>query len=152
VLLDGNALSLPRAEIQRIVVFGDTGCRIKEEDSKLPGSKRVALHQSGNACRANSAGFSDSRWRLSLSGILWSIGVRGYPNRLRMGRVECGLLHTLSPLFAAAPWVMVRGNHKNCSRAAEGWFRFLDRATEDPSCSEMGPPYVVDLGRAWALL
>jgi hypothetical protein len=31
VLLDGNAMPLPRADIQRIVVVGDTGCRIKRK-------------------------------------------------------------------------------------------------------------------------
>src|SRR5262245_47696782 len=41
---------------------------------------------------------------------------------------------------------MVRGNHENCSRAADGWFRLFDRAAVDASSSEMSPPYVVDLG------
>src|SRR5262249_5627268 len=31
-----------------------------------------------------------------------------------------------APLLAAAPWIMVRGNHETCERAGEGWFRFLD--------------------------
>lgn len=31
-----------------------------------------------------------------------------------------------APLLAAAPWVMVRGNHELCSRAGQGWFYFLD--------------------------
>lgn len=29
-------------------------------------------------------------------------------------------------LLPAAPWVLTRGNHEDCDRAAEGWFRFLD--------------------------
>jgi hypothetical protein len=28
-----------------------------------------------------------------------------------------------APLFAAAPWIMVRGNHEICFRAGEGWLR-----------------------------
>lgn len=31
-----------------------------------------------------------------------------------------------APLLAAAPWVVVRGNHELCSRAGQGWFYFLD--------------------------
>lgn len=31
-----------------------------------------------------------------------------------------------APLLKNAPWVFVRGNHEECTRAAEGWFRFLD--------------------------
>jgi hypothetical protein len=30
-----------------------------------------------------------------------------------------------SPLLAAAPWVVVRGNHENCDRGGAGWMRFL---------------------------
>ena len=26
----------------------------------------------------------------------------------------------------AAPWIVVRGNHESCSRAGQGWWRFLD--------------------------
>lgn len=29
-------------------------------------------------------------------------------------------------VLPSAPWVMVRGNHEDCDRAAEGWFRFLE--------------------------
>jgi hypothetical protein len=29
-------------------------------------------------------------------------------------------------LLKAAPWVMVRGNHETCTRAGQGWWRFLD--------------------------
>src|SRR5262245_56328519 len=49
-LLDGKPLPLPRAEVQRIVVFGDTGCRIKRKKiqdcldrSEWPYAK-VAMH------------------------------------------------------------------------------------------------------------
>ena len=36
-------------------------------------------------------------------------------------------------LLAAAPWVMVRGNHENCERAGDGFFRLLDpRPYADP--------------------
>ena len=29
-------------------------------------------------------------------------------------------------LLAAAPWIVVRGNHESCNRAGQGWWRFLD--------------------------
>ena len=31
-----------------------------------------------------------------------------------------------APLLAAAPWVLVRGNHELCDRGGHGWFRLLD--------------------------
>ena len=37
-------------------------------------------------------------------------------------------------LLAAAPWIMVRGNHEMCKRAGEGWFRFLDHGPFPKKC------------------
>ncbi|MDX2169766.1 MAG: metallophosphoesterase [Deltaproteobacteria bacterium] len=75
-----------------------------------------------------------------------------------------------APLLAAAPWVMVRGNHELCSRAGPGWFYFLDPNVDaslggrgELACPAQGgdaplpppvlpyllfaPPYLLDLGR-----
>jgi hypothetical protein len=30
------------------------------------------------------------------------------------------------PLLAAAPWIMIRGNHESCGRGARGWYALLD--------------------------
>jgi hypothetical protein len=147
VLLDGNVLPLPRTEVQRIVVFGDTGCRIKKKKiqdcldrSEWPYAM-VAVHAA-----------------LAHPDLVIHVG--DYLYRESCGRSACEDTQTgygwdvwnadfftpSAPLFAAAPWIMVRGNHENCSRAGDGWFRFLDRAAVDASCSEMSPPYVIDLG------
>src|SRR5580693_2482600 len=50
------------------------------------------------------------------------------------------------PLLAAAPWIMVRGNHEDCSRAGEGWFRFLDRAPLEAACRDFTGIFVARLG------
>jgi hypothetical protein len=51
------------------------------------------------------------------------------------------------PLFlAAAPWIMVRGNHENCKRAADGWFRLLYHAHPPLECPDVSPLFVVDFG------
>jgi hypothetical protein len=53
-------------------------------------------------------------------------------------------------LLAAAPWIMVRGNHEACERAGRGFFRFLDPALAVngtvPACSAMTAPYTVTVG------
>jgi hypothetical protein len=36
-------------------------------------------------------------------------------------------------LLAAAPWVMTRGNHESCGRGARGWYALLDPAPFDKS-------------------
>ncbi len=49
------------------------------------------------------------------------------------------------PMFAAAPVVLMRGNHEECDRNGPGWFRYLD-AHESTTCTEDTEPYAVDLG------
>jgi hypothetical protein len=41
---------------------------------------------------------------------------------------------------------MVRGNHEDCIRAGEGWFRFLDRALMEPACRDLTGDFVAKLG------
>jgi hypothetical protein len=58
-----------------------------------------------------------------------------------------------APLLRKAPWVMQRGNHEECSRAGEGWFRLLDprpylweNAKTCKSNLDITPPYVARAG------
>ncbi|MBL8489711.1 MAG: metallophosphoesterase [Rhodocyclaceae bacterium] len=69
------------------------------------------------------------------------------------------------PLLEAAPWVFVRGNHENCDRAGEGWMRFLshlpyracpDQKYKTPSRSVLGnngtaDAYRIDFGEVLGL-
>ncbi len=57
------------------------------------------------------------------------------------------------PLLENAPWVLVRGNHEECKRAAEGWFRFLDPRPytyegkkQCQSNLDFTPPYALRVG------
>src|SRR5207302_9345524 len=61
-----------------------------------------------------------------------------------------------APLLAAAAWVVLRGNHEECARAGQGWFRFLvphpfetrrscDDAADDID-ADYSPSYAVPLG------
>lgn len=61
-----------------------------------------------------------------------------------------------APLLAAAPWVFLRGNHEECMRAGQGWFRLLapepyaaTRSCDDPvndDEADFSEPYAVSLG------
>lgn len=148
VLLEGNALPLPRADIQRIVVFGDTGCRIKkkkkpqgcDDPDQWPYTK-VVMH----------AAQARPDLVIHVGDYLYreSCGVPACEN-MRTGYGwdvwNADFFTPSAPLFAAAPWIMVRGNHESCSRAADGWFRFLDHARPDNKCPEMSQFFVADLG------
>ena len=160
--LNGQRLALPRAQIDRIVLIGDTGCRLKASDKAWQNcndpaqwpfatiaARAAALHPDlvlhvgdyhyrENPCPADQkdctptvTGYGEAGWRADF-------------------------LEPAAPLLAAAPWVMDRGNHEECARAGQGWWRLLDvhplRAGSDcvdaanDAISNHTDPYTVRLG------
>ncbi len=158
----GHLLPLPRARIDRIVVMGDTGCRLKAADDAWQGCNDPAkwpfaaiaaraaamrpdlvLHVGDylyreNACPAGKGACADA---------VWGYGEASW---------RADFLDPAAPLLAAAPWVMVRGNHEECARAGEGWWRMFDphapaprQDCVDPAHDQLGDrgaPYAIDLG------
>jgi hypothetical protein len=150
-VLDGKPLPLARPDPQRIVVFGDSGCRLftgaKAQACNDPISwpfPKIAVAAAASrpdlvihvgdyeyretACPVGNAGCAGSPW-----GYGWDAW-------------NADFFQPAAPLLAAAPWVMVRGNHENCSRAGEGWFRFLDRLPMEPICHDLTGAFVAKLG------
>jgi hypothetical protein len=148
VLVDDKPLPLPAADIRRIAVFGDTGCRIKnnkklqdcQDASKWPYAK-VARH-AAEAMPDLVIHVGDYLYRESCDVTACADTPTGYGWDVW----NADFFTPSLPLFSAAPWIMVRGNHESCSRAAEGWFRFLYHAPPEPSCAAMSPFFIADLG------
>ena len=156
----GEPLALPRAQLERIVVIGDTGCRLKGkefQDCNLPEAypfARIAAlaaawkpdlvvhvgdyHYRENPCPAGRPGCAGSPW-----GYGWDTWDADF---FTPGRA----------LLRAAPWVMARGNHESCPRGGQGYWRFLDprpllaaRDCNDAANDAVGDysdPYAVPLG------
>ena len=138
VQVDGVTLQAPATELRRIVVIGDTGCRLKAterefQDCNDPAAwpfprvlaRALALkpdlvvhvgdyHYRESPCPAGMRGCKDSPW--------------GYGD----DTWQADFFQPARALLAAAPWVFVRGNHEACSRAGQGWLRYLD-ATPGPA-------------------
>jgi hypothetical protein len=161
--IGSQSLPLPSPEFNRIVVIGDTGCRLKKSDSAYqacndsnlyPFAKVAAaaanwkpdlvvhvgdFQYRENACPADNPGCAGSPW-----GYGWDTWKADF--------FEPG-----AALFKVAPWVMVRGNHESCSRAGQGWWRMLDprplvpgRDCNNAGNDEMGDysdPYAIPLGQ-----
>jgi len=51
-----------------------------------------------------------------------------------------------APMLQAAPIVLVRGNHEDCNRAGLGWLRLMGPIALKTQCESHIPPYVVPLG------
>lgn len=136
--------------IRRIVILGDTGCRLKGtaiQDCNDPAgwpfatvARLAALrepdlvihlgdyHYRETACPAGHAGCAGSPF-----GDNWPVW-------------KADFFDPAAPLLAAAPWVMVRGNHELCTRGGLGWFRLLD--PHPPSaCGPRTEPYALTLDR-----
>lgn len=160
VLVAGRALPLPVAEPKRIVVIGDTGCRLKGrefQDCNDPAAypfARVAasaaawkpdlvihvgdFHYREDPCPADRPGCAGSPF-----GYGWDAW-------------NADFFAPARALLGAAPWVVARGNHETCVRGGQGWWRFLDphpfraeSSCDDPARDDIGDytdPYAVPLG------
>jgi hypothetical protein len=162
ISVGSRSLPLPKKAPQRVVVLADTGCRMKKADNAWQAcddgdawpfpeiaSTAAAMqpdlvlhigdyHYRENACPADIAGCKGSPW-----GYGWDAW-------------QADLFQPAAPLMAAAPWIMVRGNHEECARAGQGWFRFLDtqpfdakRSCDDAANDGLGnfsDPYAVAVG------
>lgn len=160
----GVALPLPRENPRRIVLLGDTGCLVNSsykvfqacDDPALWPFERVAnaaaamapdlvihvgdYHYRESACAPDNPGCAGSPW-----GYGWDAW-------------RADLFHPARNLFAAAPWIVVRGNHESCNRAGQGWWRFLDprpvaprqdcNLAADDAIGNYSDAYAVPLGRS----
>lgn len=168
VSIDGRALPVPQAEAKRIVVIGDTGCRLAAKDqryqdcndpSEFPFETIAAraaawkpdlvvhvgdYHYREDPCPANRPGCAGSPF-----GYGWDTW-------------RADLFVPGRALLEAAPWVMARGNHELCQRAGQGYWRYIDprpllpgRDCDDAARDQEAnhsDPYAVPLGRGAQLI
>jgi hypothetical protein len=150
--IEGEALPLPKARADQILVLGDTGCRVTRlinqscnDPADWPfaaGAKAEAMAAPDvivhvgdmlyreKPCRPFNEGCAHSP-----HGDVWAVW-------------ESDFFAPATPLLRAAPLVMVRGNHEMCGRGGKGWSRFLDPypLVSVSGCLSAGAPFAVDLG------
>ena len=163
-----HSLPLLAGVVNRIVVIGDTGCRLKKSDNayqacndsqsypfaKVAGEAAkwrpdLVVHVGDfqyreNACPDNNPGCAGSPW--GYGGDTW----------------QADFFIPGAALLKAAPWVMVRGNHESCSRAGQGWWRMIDprplqpgrdcNQASDDDKGDYSDPYAVPLGEGAQLI
>ena len=144
------ALPTVPPQINRIVVFGDTGCRIEGKASQDCNDKKawpfpvlakkaadkkpdLVIHVGDyyyreNACPANNKGCA------------------GSPHGDNWGVWYADFFEPAAPLLAVAPWVVVRGNHEVCRRGGKGWLRLLDPHSGIAECNDRSEPYRLHVG------
>jgi len=150
--LGGTALSLVTQTPKRILVFGDTGCRIKggaiqdcNDPKKWPFPEIAAqaaklkpdlvIHVGDYLYRESACPAGDKRCEGTPHGDNWPAW-------------DADFFAPAAPLLAAAPWVIVRGNHEDCQRAGRGWLRLLgpNPVNSVAGCTGHIPLYTMPLG------
>ncbi len=148
--LDGKVLPLARATPQRILVFGDTGCRLDRNTAQDCGDPAAWPFPKIAAAAAKTRPdlvihVGDYHYR-ELPCPAEHIGCAGSPWGYGFDAWYADFFEPAAPLLAAAPWIMARGNHEDCVRAGEGWIRFLDRLPVSPVCRDLTGIFVARLG------
>ncbi len=157
--IDGRELRLPEKAPNRIVVVGDTGCRIKKTDvQNCNGKGSGPPWQFAEIAAAAAAAEPDLI--LHVGDYLYrespcpagNAGCAGTPYGDTWATWKTDFFEPAGELLDAAPWVFVRGNHEECKRSWRGWFYFLDPRPlgADPwqqaNCQAYTPPYAVPVG------
>ena len=119
---------VPRAPA-RIVVFGDSGCRLKgaevqacNDPQRWPFAPLVRAMAALHPDLVIDVG--DYYYRETpcpASGVDCS----GSPYGDRTESWDADYFVPVAPLFATAPFIHVRGNHEDCKRSPYGWARYL---------------------------
>ena len=164
--LGERVLAPVAAEPRRIVVLGDTGCRLKgaaSQDCNDPVAWPFA--QVARAAAAVHPDLvihvGDYHYRETPCPLA-DEGCAGSPWGYGWDAWDADFFTPAAPLLAAAPWIFVRGNHEECARAGQGWFRLLapEPWTPERSCQRPGDdaeadfsaPYAVPLGTSTQLI
>jgi len=151
---DGTSLELspPVSDPKRILVLGDTGCRIK-------GTAVQACNDPSAwpfAGLATAAANLKPNLVLHLGDYLYrespcppgNAGCAGSPFGDNWASWSADFFAPASPLLKSAPWLFVRGNHEDCSRAGAGFLRLLGPVAFDGQnpCRDHLAPYAVSAG------
>jgi hypothetical protein len=148
--LGQTALPTVPLNVRRIVVIGDTGCRIKgrtAQDCNDPVAWPFAAIAAAAAARQPDLVIhvGDYHYREDPC-PRGHAGCAGSPYGDNWPTWQADLFDPGAPLLAAAPWVMVRGNHELCRRAGQGWFRLLDPYPAREGCADRTEPYRLSVG------
>ena len=137
---------------KRIMVFGDTGCRIKGAAVQACNDPKAwpfaAIAAEAAALKPDLViHVGDYLYRESPCPE-GNTGCAGSPYGDNWASWNADFFTPAAPLLAAAPWVIVRGNHEDCARGGPGWLRLLGPVAYDPAapCTAHVAPYAVSLG------
>ncbi|WP_400769683.1 metallophosphoesterase family protein [Methylosinus sporium] len=151
VTVAGAPLRPPPTRIEKALVLGDTGCRLKGifvqdcNSSEAWPFRRIAETAAKFAPDiVIHVGDYHYRETACLPGMA---GCAGSPHGDNWEAWKADFFAPGDPLLRAAPLALVRGNHEICKRAGQGWTRALSPSPlgDTPQCVEREQAYRVDI-------
>jgi Calcineurin-like phosphoesterase len=148
VSVEGTRLPPVPKSPRTIVVFGDTGCRMKDQEQQNCGD--IADWPFPKIAQTIAAvhpdllvHVGDYYYRESNCPAIMTKCVNRWGDTSMSWNADW--FSPGKPLFAAAPLIMIRGNHEDCARGGPAWFRYLDGADTVTTCTKTGldgsPPW-----------
>lgn len=150
IAVGGESLPPLPAEPKRILVIGDTGCRI--EGKKLQNCNDAhdwpfpQIAERGAAMKPDL--IIDVGDYLYRETACPTAGCSGSPFGDNWAAFNTDFFAPAKHLLTAAPWVFVRGNHEICERGGKGWMHMLDPRPFDAAagCLGQAEPFDVRIG------
>jgi hypothetical protein len=151
VQLGGLTLSAPIPAPHRIIIFGDSGCRVQGANTQACNdphawpfatvARRAAARKPDLVIHVGDYYYRETPCPEG------ERGCAGSPHGDTWDAWRADFFDPAATLLRAAPWVFVRGNHELCGRGGPGWFRLLDAAEKPKSCpSAVSDPMTIPLG------
>ncbi|RUA05427.1 MAG: hypothetical protein DSY43_04585 [Gammaproteobacteria bacterium] len=139
-------------EINRVAILGDTGCRISKHSVQACNDARAWPLRELNASIAS----KKVDVILHLGDYLYrenpcpegNKGCEGSPSGYNWEAWNADWFSVADSLFQSSVMVFSRGNHEDCSRADNGWFRYMspwEYKEIERNCTEMEKPYMFKL-------
>ena len=151
VLVEGVSLPLPKAAPRRVVILGDSGCRLKGKviqncNDPVAGWPFARVANLAAARKPDLVIHVGDYYYRETPCPAGTAGCAGSPYGDRWPSWKAELFDPAAGLLAAAPWVFARGNHEDCQRGGAGWFRLLDADAKVRTCPAHSETFLVDIG------
>ena len=146
-IVNGVTLKMPVTNPKRILVIGDTGCRVTasvtgtqncNDPTQFPlqyVSNYAATFKPDLIVHVGDFFYREQPCPTGFSGCA------GNPVFDNWDSWKADWFGPAASLIAAAPMAISRGNHESCNRGAHGWFRLLDVRGYDQKAIDCTGPY-----------
>ena len=148
--VDGHVLPLLTVPPRRILVLGDTGCRLKgdlvQDCSNTASWPFPEVARRAAAMKPDLVIHVGDYYYRETACPPGRAACAGSPHGDNWPTWRADFFDPARPLLQAAPFVFARGNHESCARGGEGWTRLLDVADTGGTCPWTDAGFKIDLG------